>query len=246
MRLTRLLLVLTLVAISAHLALAGDIVAMPTGNMMPANTLSLGYIYWKTAAAPTPPSIGKVRDYINVGELFYGVTNRLEIDGLLIQPQGWGKVAPKNDLTELNIYYAAIPEKYGKSPYPSLIVGATNLTQSDWLPSRGRPLPPHVRGDNRISPFALTSYNVLMPVGGPPSWNKPLVRLHLGYGTGWHDNRFFGGAQVLVNPKYGAAVLNYQGYPAYLAHYSPRAGWDLDAGWDHGWPLGHVAYTKKF
>jgi hypothetical protein len=243
MRLTRLLLVLTLVAISAHLALAGDIVAMPTGNMMSANTISLGYIYWKTGAAPTPPSIGTVRDYINVGELFWGVTDRLEIDGLMIQPQGWGKVAPHNDLTELNLYYAAIKE----SPkHPSLIVGATNLTSGDWLPSNGRPLPPNRDGDNRISPFVLSAYNVLTPKAGPPSWTSPLVRLHLGWGANWHDNAFFGGAQVMLNPKYGVAVLNYQEQPAYLAAYMPVPGWEVDAGWDKGWPLVHVAYSKKF
>jgi hypothetical protein len=241
MRLSHLLLVLILVAVSASFALAGDIVAMPTGNMMSANTVSLGYIYWKTDSVPTPKSIGTVRDYINVGELFWGVTDRLELDGLLINPQGWGKVGEKNDLTELNLYYAAIKEN---AQHPSLIVGATNLTCSDWLPSNGKPSP--VEGDSRISPFVLSAYNVLTPKAGPPSWESPLVRLHLGWGANWHDNAFFGGAQVMLNPKYGVAVLNYQEQPAYLAAYLPVPGWEVDAGWDKGWPLVHVAYSKKF
>jgi hypothetical protein len=242
MRLSHLLLVLILVAISAQLALAGDIVAMPTGNMEPANTISLGYIYWKTDAVPTPKSVGPVRTYINVGELFWGVTDRLELDGLLVNPEGWGKtgVGEKNDLTELNLYYAAVKEN---AKHPSLIVGATNLTSQDWLPSNDRPSPR--QGDNRISPFVLSAYNVLAPKG-PPSWQSPLVRLQLGWGANWSDNAFFGGAQVMLNPKYGVAVLNYQEQPAYLAAYIPCKGWEVDAGWDKGWPLVHVEYTQKF
>lgn len=240
MRLTRLLLVLTLLAISAHLALAGDIVAMPTGNMMPAKTLSLGYIYWNTEAISTPA--GKVRDFMNVGEVFVGVTDRLELDYLVIQPQGWGKVANDSVLHELNLYYQAINERPGK--HPSLVVGATNLTANNWLPSKGRPNP--AVGDDRISPFALAAYTIRTPVAGPPTWVDPVMRLHLGWGSGWHDNIWFGAAQVMWTPEIGMAILNYQGQPAYLGAWMPLPGLEIHGGWDHGEALGHVAYSQPF
>ena len=239
MRLTHLLLVLILLGISAHLAFAGDIVAMPTGNMMPAKTVSLGYIYWNTEAISTPA--GTVRDFMNVGELFVGITNRLELDLLAIQPQGWDKVAEDSVVTELNVYYGVIKEKTGT--HPSLVVGATNVTGNNWLPSKGRPSP--VVGDDRVSPFILGSYNIKEPAG-PPSWEKPLVRLHLGWGANWHNNRPFGGAQVMWTPQVGMAILNYQGQPAYLGAWMPIPGLEIDAGWDQGEALGHVAYTKSF
>jgi hypothetical protein len=236
MRLTHLLLALTLLAISAHLALAGDIVAMPTGNMMPAKTISLGYIYWNTEGK------NGVGDVTNVAELFYGVTDRLELDYLWLQPSHWDKLpGADSSMSELNAYYAVAKEKTGT--HPSFIVGATNLTGNKWLPSASRPNPPSF--DDRVSCFALSSYNVKQPMG-PPSWENPLVRVHLGWGNNWHINHYFGGVQVMFSPKYGAALLNYQGQPAYLAAWMPIKGLELNAGWDQGDPLGHVAYTKTF
>lgn len=241
MRLTHLLLALGLLGLSASLALAGDIVAMPTGNMMPARTASLGYIYWNTEGQNVP-GLGTIGGVTNVVELFYGVTDRLELDYLWIQPEGWGRLpGTDSSMSELNVYYAAVKEKTGE--HPSLIVGATNVTGNKWLPSSSRPNPP--RFDDRVSAFILSSYNVLEPAG-PPSWAHPLVRLHLGWGDNWHVNRYFGGVQMMLSPKYGLAVLNYQGQPSYLGAWMPLQGLELNAGWSKGDPLGHVAYTKSF
>ncbi len=241
MRLAHLLLVLFLIGISAHLVLAGDIVAMPTGNMMPAKTVSLGYIYWDTEGRNVP-GIGTVGDVTHIGELFYGVTDRLEIDYLWIQPRGWGKLpGTDSSVSELNVYYALAKEKTGT--HPSFIVGATNVTGNKWLPSSSRPNPPSF--DDRVSYFAVSSYNIKEPAG-PPSLENPLVRLHLGWGNNWHVNRYFGGAQVMWTPQVGMAILNYQGQPSYLGAWMPIPGLELNAGWSQGDALGHVAYTKTF
>ncbi len=239
MRLTPLLLVLILLGICAPLTFAGDIVAMPTGNMMPAKAVSLGYIYWNTEAISTPA--GTVRDFMNIGELFVGITDRVELDVLAVQPQGWGLVAEDSVLTEVNLYWQVINEKTGT--HPSIVVGATNVTGNNWLPSKGRPDP--FVGDDRVSPFILASYNVKEPMG-PPSWAHPLVRCHLGWGANWHNNTPFGGAQVMWTPQIGMAILNYQGQPAYLGAWMPVPGLELNAGFDHGEALLHAAYTKAF
>ena len=240
MRLARLLLVLVLLGISAHLALAGDIVAMPTGNMLPAKTVSLGYIYWNTAAIQTPA--GTINDFTHVGEVFVGITDRLELDYLAIQVQGWDKVSSHSVLSELNAYYALIKEKPGE--HPSLIVGATNLTGNAWLPSLQRPNP--AEGDDRASFFAVSAYNLAAPIMGPPTWKSPVVRLHLGWGNNWHEERFFGAVQAMFSPKYGAAILNYQGDPSYLGAWMPTPKIEINAGWSKGEALAHVAYTTGF
>lgn len=237
MHLNRLLLALALLAVSAALACAGDIVAMPTGNSIPQGQFQLNYIYWDREAV-NPPG---VRDYVHIGELFVGVTDRLEIDYLHVVPQGWDKVAGHSFVHEFNVYYTVLKES---AETPSLIVGVTNLFGQDWLPSRGRPSPDS--GDNRVSPFVVGSYNVRTPTLGPPSPEDPLVRLHLGYGTGFHESKLFGGAQVALDPQWGFGVFNYQEDPAYLAAYMPTPQWELNAGWAKGDPVYHISYMHPF
>ena len=62
----------------------------------------------------------------------------------------------------------------------------------------------------------------MVPQGGPPSPNNPLVRLHLGYGTEIHGDKPFGGVQFLLDPHLGGAILNYQGQPAYMLTLIPK------------------------
>ena len=102
------------------------------------------------------------------------------------------------------------------STFPSLIVGATNILGDDWLPGAAK----FAATQDDASFFAVSSFNLLVPPG-PPSWTEPLIRLHLGWGTGWHDDRLFGGAQFMLDPKYGCAILNYKNLPAYICTWKP-------------------------
>lgn len=231
MQAKQLLLVLALLALGASVAMAGDVVAMPTGNPVPAGAVEFHVIYWDREPISTPG--GPVRDYMYIGEVFVGVTDRLELDYLYVDPQGMDAV------WEINAYYTWVKES---AEHPSVIVGVTNITAEDWLPSSQRMGP---QGDNRPSYFAVGAYNILVP-DGPPSLDDPLVRLHLGYGDHWHESRFFGAAQVLFHPAIGVAVLNYQGQPAYLASFKPHRNIELNAGWDAGDPLGHLSWRCEF
>jgi hypothetical protein len=239
MRSNRLLLIAALIAVCTPLALAGDMVAMPTGDSVPAGQVSLNYIYWKQSS-PVPAL--HVREYTDIGELFVGVTDRLELDYLIAAPNHWSRVANSQYVNEFNAYYTVIKET---PKHPSLIVGATNLTGNDWLPSSGRPNP-GTGGENRVSPFVVSAYNLLVPKHGPPSWQEPVVRLQMGWGTGFHEDQFFGGVESMIHPKWGFAILDYQVGPAYGIGWRPGKGFSADAAFDRGWPLIHIGWTHPY
>jgi len=191
-------------------AFAGDIVDMPTGNMVAPKHVELNYIYWDLE---TPP--GPAPDCVNIFEGFVGVTDWAELDVIV------SDVENDDTYVKFNAYCRLLPEGPKK---PSLIVGATNLFGSDWP------------DNSNISPFVLSAYNLLTPAG-PPKWNDPLVRAHLAYGWEAHGERFFGGVQFLVTPQLGGAIFNYQAQPAYIAVYRPYKTWELRAGYKNGDPF---------
>ncbi len=194
--------VIAIVALAlAAPAFAGDIVAMPTGNTVAPRNVELNAILWER-----PPSQGP-GDYITIGEVFIGVTDWLELDVV------YADVKDVDSYMEVNLYGTVLKEKPN---FPSLIVGVTNVLGQDWLPGAAK----FAGTGDDPSFFAVSSYNLLVPPG-PPSWTEPLIRLHLGWGTGWHDEELFGGAQFLVDPKLGGAILSYKSMPAYVATWKP-------------------------
>jgi hypothetical protein len=221
-----LLLSLLGIALAAH---AGDVVSMPTGNVVQPNHAEFNYIFWNLE------KVGNVRDHAHVYELFVGAAQNLEVDLLHVDLQGIDK------FTEVNAYYTLQPETPAK---PSLVLGVTNLFGSDWLPSEDRPFKPgDYTGDDRLSPFVLGAYNLRAPQDGPPTPKDPLIRAHLGLGFNYHEDRLFGAVQCLLTPQWGAGIFNYRGNPAYLAVYKPKPEWEVRAGWFGGDPLVSVGYS---
>lgn len=204
-------LVVLIVAVGLALpAFAGDIVDMPTGNMVPPKNFEVNYIYWDI---DTPP--GPAPNHIHIFEAFVGITDWLELDAIVADAQ--------NDDTyvKFNVYGRVLEEKPGQ---PGVIVGATNITESDWI------------GNDNISPFILAAYNLMAPAG-PPTWSDPLLRAHLAYGWEAHGDKLFGGLQALFTPEIGVGVFNYQDQPAYVGVYRPAKTWELRAGWKNGDPF---------
>ena len=185
---------------------AGDIVDMPTGNMVAPNHAEFNYIFWDVDFGPSPAP-----QNIHIFEGFVGVTDWLELDGIV--------ASVDNDKTyaRANAYVRLLAERPDR---PSLIVGATNLTGAD-VPGGASDEP---------SPFFVSSYNIHVPAG-PPSLKDPLIRMHFAWGTQYHGKTPFGGVQMLITPKLGLAAFNYQGEGAYMAAYQinkmacVRAGW---------------------
>lgn len=194
---------------------AGDIVDMPTGNMVKAGHYEFNYIYWDL---DTPP--GPAPNQAQIFENFIGVTDWLEVDVNIMDLQG------VDTYTSVNAYLKLRPET---EDWCSLIVGATNVLGSKW-PT-----------DDRVSPFVLTAYNLMVPQGGPPSFKNPLLRLHLGYGSKYHDG-MFGGFQGLIHPKVGFAVLNYQHQPSYMVTLIPGRSLEVTLGTKNGDPFARLGY----
>jgi len=193
-------------------AFAGDIVSMPTGNIVAPNHWEFNYIYWNFDFPPGAPA------FASVFENFVGITDWLEVDNITIDLDRFGT------FSEFNAY--AVP--FAETPsHPGLIVGATNLTSAKWLPGE----------DDSISPFVLSSYNILVPKGKPPSLFDPVVRLHAAYGWNYHGDYWFGGGQVLVSPRLGVAAFEYRHAPSYLAAYRYNQKLELRAGWAAGDPF---------
>lgn len=206
-------LVLTMLVVALGLALpamAGDVVDMPTGNMVPPGSWEFNYIFWDL---DTPP--GPAPDHINIFEGFFGVTDWLELDAIVAD------VENDDTYVKFNAYGRVIPET---PKHPGLIFGVTNFTGNDWP------------GNDNPSPFILSSFNLHVPAG-PPDWSDPLVRAHLAYGWEFHEEKLFGGLQFLFQPWLGGAIFSYQGDPSYVIVVRPKKLYELRAGWKDEQPF---------
>jgi hypothetical protein len=245
-------LTLTLVGVLAlGVAHAKDIVSMPEGITMEPQEAEIAYIYWDLNEVKLPN--GKTAlDYAHVFEAFVGLDKHFELDLIHVSPQGSFKTPggdPFADVTELNLYVKVRDET---PTCPGLTVGATNLLTSPWLPSTERnPDTGYMRGDRRISPFVVTYKTVRPPKGGPPSWNNPAIRLQLGYGWNYHEDRPYGILQFAFTPSVVAAVQYYNGQGerrewGWLVGWNDPKGWGLHVGALGGNPWVHANYDFRF
>jgi hypothetical protein len=186
---------------------AGDIVFCPTGNMVQKGKFEFNYIFWDFDNPPGAP------ENMSIYEFFAGLHERLEVDVDILD-------LDKFDTEGIvNIYVPVVLETPKR---PSLIIGTYNLFANEFLP-----------GDDDIAPFVLSSFNIHAP-SGPPSFDDPLLRAHLGYGWGVHAEKPFGGLQMLFDPHFGGAILNHSGDPAYMVTITPcpeKHDWEISAGW---------------
>jgi len=212
--------VVCMVLLAGAAAWAGDIISMPTGNMVQPGNFELNYIFWDLEGVPAEGG-GTIGDSAQIGELFVGATKNIELDVLHVDLQD------VDNFTELNLYGQVLKETADR---PGMVVGLTNVTGSNWLQSED------MASDKRISPFVIFSYNAVQPAAAP-NWNDPLVRLHLGYGTNYHENTPFGGAQIAFTPQFGIGIFNYRKAPAYLAVFRPVKAIEIRAGTYGGDPL---------
>jgi hypothetical protein len=204
----------TLMAVVVGLALAvpvfaGDIVSMPTANVVQPKDIELNAIYWMM---PPAGSAGNV----TVGEAFLGLYDRFEVDVL------YADIKDFDSFTEVNAYYTLCKEDVEK---PGVVVGFTNILGSDWLGGKKFEGDP----DNDKASFVIASaYNLAAPEKISPK--TPLIRAHLGWGNNYHENKLFGGIQFKVYPKFGGALLNYLGQPAYMLTWAPCKKYELTGG----------------
>jgi hypothetical protein len=173
---------------------AGDAVDVPTGNMVAPRHVEINYIYWDVDFGPSPAP-----QQIHIGEVFVGITDWLEVDGIVAEVD--------NDKTyaRANVYARLQSETPDR---PSIILGCVNVTGAD-VPGGYSSQP---------SPFLLGAYNLHLPEG-PPSFSDPLVRAHFGWGVHYNTGWPFGGIQMMLTPKLGVAAFAYQGRGNYMVAY---------------------------
>ncbi len=212
-----------------------DVVSMPEIDTMKPGQAEIAYIYWDLDPVQLGPRGPWARDYAHVFELFVGVLPRLELDVIHVSPEG-----PLSSVTELNAYIRLLDET---EKYPAVVVGATNLTGSDWLPSEDRTGP---SGDTRVSPFILVARTLRKPMAGPPTPHDPAIRLQLGYGWNYHEQELFGILQFAFTPNIVAALQSYRGDFGWLVGWQQKMGWGVHVGALGGEPYVHVRYDFTF
>jgi hypothetical protein len=205
----------TLMAVIVGLALAvpvfaGDIVSMPTANVVQPKNIELNAIYWML---PPSGSTGNV----TVGEAFLGVYDRLEIDVL------YADIKDFDNFTEVNAYYTLLKESATR---PGLIAGFTNVLGNDWL--GGAKFPGGDPDYDQPSFVVASAFNLAAPAEISPK--TPLIRAHLGWGDRYHESKLFGGIQFKIYPTFGGAAFNYKGDPAYMLTWAPAKKYELTAG----------------
>jgi len=182
-------------------AFAMDSLNMPTGNFMKPGEYELNFIYVNQPQKRNPAGQIKVDD-MRYGKVFTGLTGRLQVDVDYLDIDHAG------DYTILNAYYAVAKET---ASHPSLVVGATNLTGEDWLAGSDFGGDP---ANDDPAPFILGAYTLAR--SPKPSLKAPIVRLNLGWGDKFHDDRLFGSLAVKFHPRLTAVAQNYKGMPTYI------------------------------
>jgi len=140
--------------------------------------------YWINLDLP-----GGVPSELHFNTLYVGITDWLEIDAHRTKTGG----GPSG--TIWNATALVLKEDQQR---PNVVVGGRNLEGQGC----------------KTSWFISAAKTVLAPVGGPPSLQSPVVRLHLSLGTDdWtmfgekRHQGLFGGVQSLLDPRLGVVAL---------------------------------------
>lgn len=166
-------LALAVSAISA--APAADIVTLPTANQLKAGQVEAAYYRLDLDYPPGAPT------NMGLATLYYGFSNRFEVDAWWIDPNKGG------DEIVINPSYLLVQESSNK---PSLVVGAQDLFNA----LKGKP-----------SWYVAGAKTIRARKGGL----FPVVRLHAGWGSKANSG-FFGGVQAMIYGPLGMVLLHSQ------------------------------------
>jgi hypothetical protein len=201
---------LLIAACATRPAAAENILFLPTAAQMMIGEEKINL----SQVSPRDSSQGNLTLY----EAYYGVAQSIEISVLKTSRTG----ADKSQ--SFNVSYFLSPE-----------------TSEDWASAIGAS---NVGGDKYLGTdnpsYYLAFYRTHSTTTSSPSRQyAPTYRYHVGYGTNAH-NGFFGGVQVITNPKMWFGAFNYSGRPIYVIDYAltgvSRAQLSLRAGYLWGDP----------
>ena len=182
------LLAFLLLALGAGMAMAGDIVTVPTANQVKAGEIDVAIYYIGIDNDALVDAIQPIGiDLVRVQTLYMGLTDSLELD------------VHRYDVDELgveSIYNATYVVHEEDAQRPIVVLGGRDLS----------------REYGHASYFVSAAKTLNPPVDGPPT--EPIIRLHLSLGTedntllgeGRHEG-LFGGVQILLRPSDPAVGL---------------------------------------
>ena len=182
------LLAFLLLALGAGMAMAGDIVTVPTANQVKAGEIDVAIYYIGIDNDALVDAIQPIGiDLVRVQTLYLGLTDSLELD------------VHRYDVDEIgveSIYNATYVVLKEDAQRPIVVIGGRDLS----------------REYGHASYFVSAAKTLNPPVDGPPT--EPIIRLHLSLGTedntllgeGRHEG-LFGGVQILLRPSDPAVGL---------------------------------------
>jgi hypothetical protein len=174
------LLVLLLVA-AAGVAMAGDIVTVPTANQVKAGEADVAAYYIGVDRDSLIPPLRPLDiQFVRAQTLYVGLTDRIELD------------AHRYDVDKLGVdtvWISTVVVQPESATRPIVVIGGRDLG--------------HAYG--HASYFVSAAKTLNPPVGGPPT--EPIIRLHLSAGTKdmtlFGEERhegLFGGIQAVLKP----------------------------------------------
>lgn len=196
----RSLLICGLLALCAGLALAADIVTVPTANQLKAGQIDVAAYY---IDLDEPAGSAVAPRFVNYQTVYVGLTDWLELDIHRADV----------DRDKDSIVLVATGKLLSETPSrPDVVVGVRNLTGTTTYTNLPPPLA-FVKEESDDPSFFISTAKTFFKNADKPG--PPLLRLHVSYGTGdWtlmgeerHDG-IFGGAQFLFVPEIGAVILH--------------------------------------
>ncbi len=176
----RIALAVALALIAQQMVMGSSIITMPTADVAPVGTVNVASYVVSFNDMPAGAPTG-----MNVHIAYAGIAKNLELEANVYDVN---KGAPTQEFVVLT--YKMLDETATR---PQVSVGVKN------------PFGETLGGDDDATLFIAAVKVVKAPAPGEPF--SPVVRLHLGLGTNYHEG-IFGGAQCLLTPKLGVAALN--------------------------------------
>ena len=221
-----------LLALGAGMAMAGDIVTVPTANQVKAGEIDVAIYYIGIDNDALVDAIQPIGiDIVRVQTLYMGLTDNLELD------------VHRYDVDEIgveSIYNATYVVLKEDAQRPIVVIGGRDLS----------------REYGHASYFVSAAKTLNPPVDGPPT--EPIIRLHLSLGTedntllgeGRHEG-LFGGVQILLRPSDPAVglVALYDGTDVITGlTVVPKPGWPTVKGGTfggHWWVGANYTFNAK-
>ncbi len=220
MKLSTIVAVIIVLALLPGSVLGETILFMPIADHVAAGEVRLSYYHWNLDLGE--PANTFYGDRLEVGLVYYGVTDNLELQITALRPS----VAA--DEVEVNFSYQVVHES---AVLPNVALGVVNVADNTFFGVADRTL------------FVAASKN-LLPAPGQP-FGFPVVRAFAGYGDGFFDG-LFGGLAIVPNRHFSLCIADDTIERFYALRVSLPRGLNVDlASWGDSETVGLTWYLRS-